>query len=68
MITMGVFEDNGVKWFPPQPKIELEGFQALSEAMDRVIQEEIDREILIDFPHPLQECEFVKVDWNKEGF
>ena len=58
MITMGVFENDGVKWFPPQPKIELKAFWS-QEA----------KEDLENWMNP-EEPRFMnnKVDWKKEGF
>ena len=62
MITMGVFDDNGLKWFPPQPKIELEAFwlQEIARA-----QEDLENWMI----NP-EEPQFMnnKVNWKKEGF
>lgn len=61
MVTMGVFDDNGVKWFPPQAKIELEAFwlQEIARA-----EESLENWMIPEEPQFMKN----KVDWMKEGF
>ena len=62
MVTMGVFDDNGVKWFPPQPNIELEAFWL--QEITRAEEESLENWMIPEEPQFMKN----KVDWKKEGF